>query len=408
MAVKTRTYLPTDWQLWNFVTTAGTFVLDFSELDGTDVLGTSVGTMTVSTDELTGFEITQGGTPTQGIFNDFTPIILNATLRFKDFTPAVANRYLVNTPIWLSLKNEQTVDDPTLGKRTLWFKGFIDSFTSESSPDSEFTTVSITATSKGAVELNQLITITQSSSSEMGAQIYSAALSQGITLGITKDLLSAGTYQFPTVATPQVRMLGEWLDNFSIAYSRQLYESMIALPADASGVVTYSQEIRNQPTFFSSNATFTDDEISNITFDWIGAESPTAVDLTLYSNSATLYQYGNTNSQIGGSVYTATIDVANLTQLTAIGQAKLFHNKKYLPATITVKTAETNQTISFKEEVSGATSSWVNVDNFGLMADNITIDSTTFGVNEEMRVVGRTITVTPDIWTTTYNLWKAL
>lgn len=408
MANKTRTYLSTDWQVWTQINPTGSFVLDFSVLDGTDVLASTGGTMTVSTDKITNITISEGQPTYQGIFNDLVPRTLTLSLLIKDFTPSVANKYLVNTPIWVTLKNEQTLSDSRFGKTSPQFIGTISSFVAEPATDSQFTSVTVTAISQTTTDLNQLVTIQQSSSTEMGAAIYYGALNSGITIGITKNLLAPGTYQFPTIATPQTRNLGTWLDNFRVAYDHQLYEAFALTSVNGSGEITVDQQIRNEPSIFTTQATFTDSNILDMQFDWVGSGSPTGVNLTLYSDSTVSYQYGNTGSQIGANVYNYDLDVANLSQLASSGQNKLFHTSKYLPITVRTKTAQPFQPITFQEGINAFGSYWVNVANMGVMADNIAINSTKFGINETMRVVGKTQEINPDGWFTTYNLWKAL
>jgi hypothetical protein len=81
MAVRTQTYETTDWQIWTYVPVAGSFVLDFSKLNGSDTLGATEGSIQVQDVEITSLTINEGSPVSQGIFTEITPASMSCNDR---------------------------------------------------------------------------------------------------------------------------------------------------------------------------------------------------------------------------------------------------------------------------------------------------------------------------------------
>ena len=74
MTTTSRTYLPTDWQVWTYAPVAGKFRLDFSALDGADVLGgaTDTGSVQAFPLRISSIQLDDGQRPDQSVFSQFT------------------------------------------------------------------------------------------------------------------------------------------------------------------------------------------------------------------------------------------------------------------------------------------------------------------------------------------------
>jgi hypothetical protein len=139
-----------------------------------------------------------------------------------------------------------------------------------------------------------------------------------------------------------------------------------------------------------------------VVFGWSGVGSPTGVNLTNYFDNALVYQFGgSSNSQ--NFTYNATIDVKDITQMAAVGQKMLSMNKAFRPIEVATETARTYQEITFDDRYGV----FFYPANLAQVGDTVAIDLPDQGFsNVPMLVTGRTMEITPDNWTTTYNLWK--
>lgn len=386
----TRTYKPSDWNLWTFVPQANSFVLDFSQLDGTDTLGTSIGSMTQSTAEIVNFTLTEGNQTSNGIFNDITPTTLQISIRFKDFTVADMDSFLIGQRVWLTIDNDGVTNRSLIGYQNMYFDGYIADSSTQADPESDFITMHLDCVSNTQKDLSTLVTIVRDSALEMGDQINDAAATFGIKCSLRNSMTLGGVrYHFaPGTLT---RTMGDWLHNYHVAHQRLVYDK-VEYNLTISDWDTKIQEIS---TILVDNATLTDDEITACTLGWVGADSPTAVDLTLYKDN-TQYQYGTTNNNfIGSYTFSDTIDVKDTTELSGVGSTMLGINKTYGVTTLSTETATIYQPISF---YSGLI---YNISNIG---DLITVTLDKYGISKQMLVTGRTFEVDQNNWITTYQV----
>jgi len=158
----------------------------------------------------------------------------------------------------------------------------------------------------------------------------------------------------------------------------------------------------------TSLKTFTGSDLSNILLGWSGQDAPTGVTISLYSNETITYQYGTGTSVTDANTRTlfATIDVKDLAQMQTIGQNMISMTQAFRPIEITTITATNNQNITYRELDQLSQSRWfypVNLVNVNSV-NTITFDNLSETVT--CIVTGRTLEITPDNWTTTYQLWK--
>lgn len=407
-----RTYLATDWKLWTYQPQPGSFVLDFSQLNGTDVLGDGSDGLAVSSYDVAGVSISEGGDMTDGVVHSLSPTTATITVNVKDFTTSMMNDFYVGTGIFLALTNPSGY----FNSYSWMFYGRIDSASVSVIPGEDYSTITISATAFSANQLNTDIGITKDETTAKSTLISTAATSVG-----TSMALDTSAYNYKGTAT-EGKSVGEWLADLALCDFMQLRDAPTATYVDqvtygnpATWRVTWGYGIRMAitKTVGTSAGTLDDTMISDVQFDWSGAGSPTGVNLTNYTDSSIVYQYGSTQSAAGGAVsYSATVDVKNITQMTAIGTQLLAMVKAFKPIVVTVDTATNNQTLNYKNITApGSVDATVTFnaypENLYQIGDTVTIDLPDFGVDaEDMIVIGRNIEVTPDNWTTTYTLWK--
>lgn len=408
-----RTYLATDWKLWTYQPQPGSFVLDFSQLNGTDVLGNGSDGLAVTSYDVAGVSISEGGDMTDGVIHSLTPSTATITVNVKDFTTSMMNEFYVGTSVLLALTNPSGY----FNSYTWMFYGRIDSAAVSVIPGEDYSTITISASAFSANQLNTDIGITKDETTAKSTLISNAFTAT------TGSLLPLDTsaYNFKGTAR-ESKSTGEWLTDLALCDFMQMRDTPYAYyvnqqtPSDpTTWQVSWVSGLRMAITknIGTSAGTLDDTMISDVQFDWSGAGSPTGVNLTNYTDSSIVYQYGSTQSSAGGAVsYSATVDVKNLTQMTAIGTQLLAMVKAFKPIVVTVDTATNNQTLNYKNVTAlGSYDPTVDInaypENLYQIGDTVTIDLPDFGVEaENMIVIGRNIEVTPDNWTTTYTLWK--
>jgi hypothetical protein len=399
------------WKLWTYQPQPGSFVLDFSQLDGPAVLGDGSDGLAVSSYSVSELSISSGGTMDTSVIYPLEPTTAQITVNVKDFTIDVMNDFFVGTEILLSVDSPGTLATPY----AYIFSGVIDSANVAVIPGEDFSTITISARAFSSLQLNTDVGLTKDETNNKSFLISNAAAAVG-----TSVALEDSAYNFKGTAR-ESKSLGEWLTDLALCDFMQLKDTYIPLFVYQGSVydpstwyVAWNKFLRmdiNKSTGTSAG-TLTSAEINDLQLDWSGAGAPTGVTLTNYTDSEIIYQYGSTTSDNGGSLsYSATVDVKNLAQMTSIGQQLIAMNKAFMPVQVSTITAVNNQNLDWKgtllPSTFGSATIFISPTNFYDIGETITIDLPEFGVDAvDMIITGREITVNPDTWTTTYTLWK--
>jgi hypothetical protein len=281
--------------------------------------------------------------------------------------------------------------------------GRIRSFNVDIQPGEDYSSITIVASSRTEDDVNTLIAIEKDTTSLKRDLITTAAFNQaGISLTAT-----ALDYNFANTIT-ESKSFGEWVADLNLCNLDVIYDQPYADPAQPASNTAWRQRIIGKKNFWVSIYwDFTNDDIMDAQLDYSGAGAPTGVNLTNYANNAIVYQYGSTASNNTGSFsYNATIDVKDLAQMQTIGQNMISMTQAFRPIEITTITATNNQNITYRELDQLSQSRWfypVNLVNVNSV-NTITFDNLSETVT--CIVTGRTLEITPDNWTTTYQLWK--
>jgi hypothetical protein len=324
-------------------------------------------------------------------------MIMQASLSIKNFTATDANKFYVGTDIWLTLDNESGYSDPDFDLTTPFFIGRIRDFNVDVRPGEDFATINLSCSSDLEDDLNTLVPVTTSTTLSKTLQVINYAADAGIRLSPINFQSSAySIYNFATTRT-EVKSYGDWLQDIYTCDMTMGYDSV-------------TPEIG--PWLWGANAalstvgtpvkTFGDEDVSDVVFGWSGVGAPTGVNLTNYFNSDLVYQFGgSSNSQ--NFTYSATIDVKDINEMSAVGQKMLSMNKAFRPIEVATETARTYQQITFDDRYGV----FYYPTNLAQVGDTVAIDLPDQGFSKvPMLVTGRIMEITPDTWTTTYNLWK--
>jgi hypothetical protein len=411
MATKSRTYKPTDWQLWVYTPVAGKFRLDFSALDGADVLGgaTDLGSVQVLPLRIGTIQLDSGQRPDQGVFSSIIPNTMAISAQLLTWSATTVKELYNGKQVFLTLKNEATNSHPIFGKNTIYFIGQIDSLDIAVDPVNKITNLTFTAVDVMATLLNQPMTMLKSNATSKDFQLVNAIgalsvagfISPYIQFDLSGDLTS--TYELNVTES---KSLGSWLDDFITSevalvtpYTYQWYTGTWVLKSTLK-----IRTIQQTPT---TGELIPESLISAITIGQDGANSPNAFNL---ANSTAIYTYGNVSGSSQGNpvVYNNTIDVATAGLKTVADKITTF-TQAIQPTEITVRTAQTNQTIVFDNTrpLSGFFD-YTYPKYFWINGQNVKTTPTYTGATYYHQIVGTSHTITPDDWQTTYQLWKGL
>ena len=410
MATTSRTYKPTDWQLWTYTPVAGKFRLDFSTLGGSDVLGgaTDTGSIQLLPLTISSIQLDDGVAPDQSIFFTFSPGTMSLSAQLVDWDATTVRELYNGKTVYLTLKNEAAGSHPTFGNATAFFIGQINDLQINVDPINLVTNLTISAVDITAPMLNVPVTITKSTSVPKSGVLTTAL--DGLR-GTFVD--SAITYLlFDSLSTvsennnTETRAVGDWLTDYITAGA--IFISSRYLTQNGSGVLSNSRVINGISIVANAGTgpTIPEDIITNMVFGQDGANVPTSFDL---QNLAANYSFGTASASLlsNQTIYSATLDVPT-THFPNLANLILQYTQKIQPVEITVRTARTYQPIVFTNTVDYGTADYIYPENYWVNGKQVKTSSTFTGATYNHTIVGTSHTITPDDWQTTYQLWKGL
>lgn len=408
MAIRSRTYLPTDWQLWTYTPVSGKFRLDFSALNGSDVLGgaTDLGSIAVFPLDIASIQLDDGQRPEQGVFFSFAPATLAISAQLDTWSENTIKELYNGKQVFLTLKNEGTNSHPIFGKNTVYFVGQIDSLTVDVDPINKVTNLQITAIDLAGSAVNTPIlvsrTVTKGAAIQLGLEqaqrdgLLSSYFLFSLTSFLGTTWETAGTYS---------TTFGALMDEYvSAEVARLMNYTIQSYTAGNVGFyrVIYGLTINANPL---TGNLIPDSIITNISIQQDSPNTPTAYDL---SNSTATYSYGTVSASLlsNPTVYSASLDVPTAS-LQVIANTISQFKQKIQPVEVTVRTAQTYQTINFDNSIPGINDYFYPQNHYFNGNDVKTMPAFTGGTYYHS-IVGTSHTITPDDWQTTYQLWKGL
>lgn len=409
MATRSRTYLPTDWQVWVYTPVANKFRLDFSVLDGTDVLGGSsdLGSIQVLDLNINSIQLDDGQRPDQGVFFNFTPATMSLSAQLTNWSDTIVKELYNGKQIFLTLKNEATNSHATFGKNTVFFIGQIDFLDITVDPINQVTNLLITATDVSGAAVNTPIAVTKGFSKGYAIQQGFLAAQTAGTISPYLDfslfaVLGTSWETGGTYSTTFGELMAEYIAAEVAQQASNTFQSW-----DGSNVIVYRQIFGSTiASTLTTGRLIPESMISNIVIAQDGANSPTAYGL---SNSTASYSYGTASASTltNPTIYTTTLDVPTSSLETIANKISEF-TQEIQPVEVTVKTATTYQTITFSNSVYGAGSDYFYPEYHFKNAEDVRTTPTFTGGTYYHTIVGTSHTITPDDWQTTYQLWKGL
>jgi len=409
MAATTRTYLASDWQVWTYAPVAGKFRLDFSALNGTDVLGAvgDVGGMAVLDLNINSITIQDGIRPNQSVFGQISPGNASISASYTGWSETLVKDLYPGKYIAITLKNQSASDVDVYGRNSVYFLGTISTSNYSVDPINLVTTFNIECEDIFSNALNQSIEVSRSTTSTKASSINAALLANSNLFDPHLDIVTAGdmTVNYESTTT-ESRSLGDWLDDFLTSYVAIPLQTYVYQSSLLERTVTL-QALWTQPT---SGTQITGSDITNVVMATDGADIPTSFNL---SNSTVSYNYAPDNDSILTLPinYTATLDVNGLTQVQQVADRIRTYVPELSPTEITVRTATTYQDITFDSTHPHAggikywpTTWYANGTDIDVYLDFFATGGTT--PHYYTKIVGQSHEITPDYWLTTYQLLK--
>jgi hypothetical protein len=410
MATKSRTYLPTDWQLWVYTPVAGKFRLDFSALNGADVLGgaTDLGSFQVFPLRIGSIQLDDGQRPDQSVFSQFAPGTMALSAQLLAWSDTTVKELYNGKKVYLTLKNEATNSHPTFGKNTVFFSGFIDSLNIDVDPINKITNLTVTAVDILGGALNVPVSIARTTTIEKYGTLTTALDSLRGTYFDTECTFSLfdSTGAFYETNATAVNTMGTWLADYvasgviliTTKDQNRLSGTTVAYQRTISGLTIAA----NSKTGVEIPESIT----SGIVISQDGANVPTAFDL---SNSAANYNFGTTSASIlsNPTIYSTTLDMPT-SQLPNVANKILQYTNAIQPTQVTVRTAQSFQPIVFTNVMTIGDPEYFYPQYLWFNGQEVKTMPTYTGGTYYHMVVGTSHTITPDDWQTTYQLWKGL
>jgi hypothetical protein len=412
MATKSRTYLPTDWTLWAYTPVSGKFRLDFSALDGADVLGGSTDTGSIQAFPLLigSIQLEDGQRPDQGVFSTINPATMALSAKLLAWSDTTVKELYNGKQVFLTLKNEAINSHPIFGKNTAFFIGQIDSLDIQVDPINLITNLTIMATDIQTPLMNQPMTMLKSNATSKDLQLITAVnllvAAGNLNFDYTQLDLSSDLSSRYELNVSETKSIGEWLNDFIASEVSMVTSSIIQLYT-GTWSLRKSLKFRTIAALAKTGELIPESLISNISIGQDGANSPISFNL---ANSTATYSYATTTAGTltNQTVYSATIDTLTASLKTAADKITAF-SQAIQPVEVTVRTAQPFQPIVFDNTrpIAGA-NDYTYPKYFWINGQEVKTMPTYTGGTYYHMVVGTSHTITPDAWQTTYQLWKGL
>lgn len=410
MATSTRTYLTSDWNLWVYTPVPGTFRLDFSLLNGSDVLSSTNGTMAISDAEITSISISDGGELSSGSLSTFNPPMATVGIQLINFTKSMLAEYYPGKRVAVTLKNQANAagSNSTYGFNSVIFNGTITDAQLDLDPITNIAQLTLTATDYISAILNTQITLIKNTVTDKGTLLTDKINEMLSTFSAEIPDYSVALTALDThygAAVTQIDTVGTFLDDLYISeVGYPIYWTVEnSGPAAADAINVISIGVNAFPSQFLYNSQITNIEIANS-----AASVPTNFELSA-TNGAILNINSTASSNPYNTInYSTQVDVLNATELLGMYNKFIAVEPTLFPTTVEVVIARNYQPITFSNLQPLYTGSKWYPDGFQFTGSRVVADLSNWGFStlESMDVTGRMIEVTTEDFKITYTVTK--
>lgn len=430
MAERTRVYKSTDWQVWFYEPVANKFRLDFSVLNGPDVLSATDGSMAATSYGIAEIFIRNNGPLDNGVVGIPTGSTASIVLKTDSVTKNSMKEFYQGKKVVITLKNEETTRTHAIyGQNTPMFTGFITTASLSYQPNNYEHEIVIEAQDALQYVLNTLQTITKANGSFTDTIDGIYAL-KGFKL-MPDDALNVNYVPQPesmslpsnpqnamweTNGSTETQSIGSWLENLSYIYTAKFaicsITNLYAVSASQFDFFRHFYFRPQQDKELSPSIKFPQEQIFNVTLENDMANLANVFNFTTPSGlqySSGIYSAGSINNLVQ---LDKTIDAQLGLFPQIVANARSVVNE-YAPIEIDILQATDNQEIVFDDSLFALDAGFTGFyfpKAFKTIGEKTTFDLSQLGFsNFETKIVyGQEITVTKDNWTTKYMLGKML
>jgi hypothetical protein len=417
MATSSRIYKPTDWQLWMFLGEPGIFRLDFSLLNGSDVLGDfdEEGKMTLVDVPFSSISIIDGSPTNQGTFAELTPSSAVFTFQTENFQKTDFVEYYSGKQIALTLKNQitnPTFSNTMFGYNTPYFVGKINDVLISVDPLSKFTTVTITAAENLAGIFNQPLTINKNTTAFARDQIGTAiqAILTPVQNWAEMNFFFGWLESHFGTTGSETKSSGDWLSDLAIADVGFYASQWIGNGTFFKKNINFQQfPYKTAPAGLGKTRTIELENVSSIEFGIDGYQNPTSYIIKTAAGSVFNFpasQYSTLSELI---VKELNIDIKDFTEANANNYARSLFATEFTAIKISVLNAYEDQQIVFDNlDWSSSSASLLRPITNADVGWQIILDLSEYGYSsaEKFNVTSKEDEITKEYWITHYYLTK--
>jgi hypothetical protein len=421
MATSTRTYKNTDWNIWVYTPVPGKFRLDFSLLNGSDVLSaTDEGGLEIANLEIISINISESTSLRQGTLQSIEPGQAIISARIENFQKNDLIEYYSGKQIAITLKNEIT--DPALalavyGYNTPYFFGKINDVSMTMEPFSNYAIVEITA-QENLVSILNTPMILAKYNFPLAIEILSTDLANYNLNNEYGEILfrtEVGQTYYGTLEDVE-GSVGEFLQEYlemdvlgayflwrwdGTNWKRLLYFNYFP-----------SRNYLISTPAFGLSRQIAEKNIYRLGFGIDGLDKPTSM-IIRQSDGNGVYTFSasaaSTLSPL--TVLDVTLDIKDFTSASLINNMRTNYDTELNVIEVSVLNAYENQDITFDNKDDSANAGRIlrpitNADS----GWRLTLDLSNYGYSatENFYVMGKNHEITQDSWVTTYRLMKGL
>lgn len=317
MADRTKVYKTSDWKVWTQTPATGAFVLDVSQLDGPDVLGSSASAPYRMLDvEIASISIQEGCTM-EWLDSEIQFPTASVSFLYKEFDLQIRKELFLGKRIAITLENAQTTADLNWGFNTPIFLGLIDDVSITVLPGQDLVDVSLNASTYNGQYLNFQYPLPKSIGANKASLLAAYLSSPSFRLYLSGDYTYGKTETVEDTVGSYLKDLAQTNTRapsygFEITYgssgglTNYLYINYLGIGADGITPKTYGQ-------------TYDSSLMYDIQLGWNGLNAPTSIELTKSTDTSVVYKYAD-DTGTNQTFFNASLDVYDLAQLTSIGQ----------------------------------------------------------------------------------------
>jgi hypothetical protein len=418
MATSNRIYKSTDWQLWIYEPVAGKFRLDFSLIDGPDVLEASnEGGMEIADIKIISIDISEGSSVSNGTITSFNPAQANISFSLENFTKTQLTEYYSGKQIVITVKNQVTnpaLSNAVYGFNTPYFYGKVNTVSLSVDSITNLAVVNLAAEENLGELLNLPLSITKNTT-DFATDLVLTKIDEISQKHPDEEygifVSGSGQTHFGTTGLV-TKNIGEWIQDMLDQEAACLYPVWVASGSNyfrRAYFLGFPNKLSGSP--FAKTRTLDLNSIYEMNFDLDGNGKPTSMIIRTESGSVFNFGSGDYSTLSENVSLDVSVDILNYAEAEELNRLRQSYKTELNVINIAVLNAYNNQEITFDnlDLISGSSTGLLTRPETNLECGyKLILDLSEYGYSstESFFVLSKEHNITPDSWVTTYNLVK--